>query len=44
MTLARPRAIALAALVVLALAGCGSGDAAPSHDHAASPCRAVRAR
>ena len=37
MTLARPRAIALAALAILALAGCGYGDAAPSHDHAASP-------
>ena len=36
MTLARPRAVALAALAVVALAGCGSGDAAPSHDHSGS--------
>ena len=37
MTLARPRAIALAALVVVALAGCVPGDAASTHDHSASP-------
>ena len=37
MTLARPRGIALAALVVVALAGCVPGDAASTHDHSASP-------
>jgi outer membrane lipoprotein SlyB len=36
-TRARPRAIALAALVVLSLAGCVPGDAASPHDHSASP-------
>ena len=36
MTLAPARAIALAALVLIALAGCVPGDAASSHDHAGS--------
>ena len=36
MTLGRTRAIALAALIVIVLAGCGYGDAAPSHDHSGS--------
>jgi hypothetical protein len=35
-TLAWPRAIALCAVVVVALAGCAPGDAASSHDHAGS--------
>lgn len=37
MTLGRPRAIALAALAVVALAGCVPGDAASTHDHSAAP-------
>jgi hypothetical protein len=32
-TFARPRAIALAALALIALAGCVPGDAASTHDH-----------
>ncbi len=36
MTLGHARAIAIAALVALALAGCGYDDAVPSHDHAGS--------
>jgi outer membrane lipoprotein SlyB len=35
-TLARPRAIAVAALVVVAIAGCVPGDASSTHDHAGS--------
>ena len=37
MTLGDTRAIALAVLAVVVLAGCGSGDAEPSHEHTASP-------
>ena len=36
MTLAPARAIVLAALVVVAIAGCVPGDASSSHDHAGS--------